>query len=83
MFGRRSSSSDESRANQNGSIRSAGTNGGFFGGNKDPSILSARQKVADAENAEKDADRALIQARAAVRDARDHVKHVEREAKEE
>lgn len=36
-----------------------------------------------AEAAERDADRALMQARTAVRDARDQVKRLEREAAEE
>ena len=49
----------------------------------EPSILAARQKVADAENAERDADAALVQARAAVREARHHVQVLEREAEEE
>jgi len=39
--------------------------------------------VIDAEAAERDADRALMAARAAVRDARNHVKALELEAKEE
>jgi len=37
----------------------------------------------DAESAERDADRALMAAKAAVRDAREHVKSLELEAKEE
>ena len=40
-------------------------------------------QVADAETAERDADRALMQARQAVKDARDHVKFLEQEAAEE
>jgi hypothetical protein len=36
-----------------------------------------------AESAERDADRALFAARAAVREAREHVKRLEREAAEE
>lgn len=67
--------------------------GGFFGGRRssssdrnlqsDPSISAARQKVADAEARERDADYALGQARAAVREARSHVGMLEREALEE
>lgn len=49
----------------------------------EPSILAARQKVADAEVAERDADAALAQARAAVKEARHHVQVLEREAEEE
>lgn len=69
---RRSSSSSSSSEGRRGSnLRS------------DPSILSARQKVNDAEAFEREADRALGQARAAVREARDHVKMLEREALDE
>jgi hypothetical protein len=39
--------------------------------------------VLSAETAEREADRALIQARAAVQEARNHVKVLEREAEEE
>lgn len=49
----------------------------------DPTIRGARQKVADAETSEREADRALGLARAAVREAREHVKILEREALEE
>ncbi|KAJ7933759.1 hypothetical protein B0H13DRAFT_1591961 [Mycena leptocephala] len=67
------------------SVRSGG--GGFFGRDarnfdlhKDPTILAAREKVTHAENAEAEADRALLQARAMVREAKDHVRVLEREA---
>jgi hypothetical protein len=50
---------------------------------EDASITAARQRVAGAEAAEREADRALMQARAAVREAREHVKRLEREAAEE
>jgi hypothetical protein len=36
-----------------------------------------------AETAEREADKALIASRKAVKEARDHVKHLEREAAEE
>ncbi|KAI0088153.1 hypothetical protein BDY19DRAFT_952418 [Irpex rosettiformis] len=49
----------------------------------EPSILAARQKVSDAETSERDADRALGNARAAVREARQHVQMLEREALED
>jgi CHAD domain-containing protein len=45
--------------------------------------MNARDKVADAESAEQEADEALHAARVAVREARDHVKSLEREALEE
>lgn len=50
---------------------------------KDPSIQAARQKVNDAEAAEKAADKALLQARAAVKEVRDHLKNLEKEVAEE
>ena len=49
----------------------------------DPTISAARQKVSDAEAYEQEADRALGAARAAVREAREHVRVLEREALEE
>lgn len=49
----------------------------------DPSIKGARQKVKDAEAAERQADQALIAAKNAVRAARDHAQMLEREALEE
>lgn len=49
----------------------------------DPSIRGAREKVSAAENAEKEADRALIEARQRVKLAREHVQMLEREALEE
>ena len=55
----------------------------FHRDNEDPSITAARQRVTDAEAAERDADRALSQARVAVREAREGVKRLEREAAEE
>lgn len=55
-----------------------------LGGSKeDPSITGARQRVLQAEQAERDADRALIEARTAVQAAREHVKRLEAEAAEE
>ncbi|KAI1259555.1 hypothetical protein F5Y18DRAFT_294382 [Xylariaceae sp. FL1019] len=49
----------------------------------DPSIVQAREGVMSAENAEREADRALAAARLRVREARDHVKKLEAEAAEE
>jgi hypothetical protein len=63
--------------------------GGFFGFGhnngiaNDPSIVSARKKVIDAESAEKAADHALSAARGKAREAREHVKVLEREVLEE
>jgi hypothetical protein len=50
---------------------------------KDPTISAAREKVALAEKAEKEADKALLGARNAVKAARDHMKKLEKEASEE
>jgi len=50
---------------------------------QDSSILAARQKVADAENAERLANDALRQVHEAIRDARDQVRLLEDEALEE
>ncbi|KAK7692273.1 hypothetical protein QCA50_003898 [Cerrena zonata] len=76
-----------------------GSNGGFFsrrrssssssssGGSrdlrKDPTISAARAKVADAEASERAADFALAQARTSVKEAREHVRILERETLEE
>lgn len=49
----------------------------------DPSIVQARERVMNAEQAERDADRALEEARRMVMEARDHVRRLELEAKEE
>ncbi|KAK6821306.1 hypothetical protein PG989_011914 [Apiospora arundinis] len=59
----------------------------FGHGNKsvelDPSIVQARERVMGAEAAEHEADRALNAARIQVREAREQVKRLELEAKEE
>ncbi|KAI1472468.1 uncharacterized protein F4812DRAFT_409001 [Daldinia caldariorum] len=49
----------------------------------DPSIVQARERVMQAEIAERDADRALESARVRVREARAEVKRIELEAAEE
>lgn len=87
----RSRNSPDAAPPVNGSTQPGNTastkSSGFFGRRRssddDPSVVTARQRVSDAEAAEREADRALMQARAAVRDARDHVKRLEREAGEE
>jgi hypothetical protein len=74
----------DSRQNSRLSHGSTRSSGGLFNRNaEDPSIMNARQRVASAESAEREADRALVQARTAVREARDQVKVLEREAAEE
>jgi len=58
--------------------------GGLIGRNReDPSIIAARERVIQAEVAEKEADRALLEAKAASRSAREQTKILEREAAEE
>jgi hypothetical protein len=49
----------------------------------DPSIRAAHDRVVSAEAAEREADKALLNARVAVREARAHVKRLEKEAAEE
>ncbi|KAJ7217847.1 hypothetical protein GGX14DRAFT_598252, partial [Mycena pura] len=96
FFSRRRSSDDSSlgassggdRLARGGSMRSGGGSGFFararnFDVHKDPTIIAAREKVIIAEKAEAEADRALSQARAMVREAKDHVRFLEREAAEE
>lgn len=95
---RSSSSSGNSRQNvtRDGSRVAGSTNtgSGLFGNrngrtlhnprmSKDPSIIAARQRITDAEEAERSADQALLGARAAVRAAKEHCKMLEREAEEE
>jgi hypothetical protein len=53
------------------------------GDRDDPSVTAAYDQVRAAEAAEAEADRALISARQAVKDARAHVKRIEVEAAEE
>jgi len=79
---RRSSAS----LNRNGTRNTAGSGGGGFfhhKNNEDQSITAARQRVINAEGMEREADKALIAARNAVKDAREQVKLLEAEAKEE
>jgi len=49
----------------------------------DQTLMKARSKVTDAENAERGADAALHAARRAVREAKDHMNTLEREAVDE
>ena len=49
----------------------------------DESIISARQGVSDAEAAEREADKALVEARNRVKFAHEHVRNLEQEAIEE
>jgi hypothetical protein len=93
FFGKRRSSSSDSETRHRGSSMNSGSGssartGGFgsmFGSNHggDHSILAARQAVTDAEESERQADRALSAARTSVREARQHIKALEQEAKAE
>ncbi|KAF9497979.1 hypothetical protein BDN71DRAFT_1386602, partial [Pleurotus eryngii] len=49
---------------------------------QDPTIRSARQNVSDAETAERDADLTSVQDRISVKEAREHVKVLEKGAEE-
>lgn len=82
LFGRHRTT--EPTANHSTTTTTNWHHAGLFHRNADdPSILAARERVMGAEAAERDADRALHNARIAVREARDHVKRLEREAAEE
>jgi hypothetical protein len=72
----RSSSSERTRSRSTGG-------GGLFNRSADPSVAHAKQRIHDAEVAERQADQALMASRAAVQQAREQAKLVEREAAEE
>ncbi|KAI0118312.1 hypothetical protein GGR51DRAFT_499037 [Nemania sp. FL0031] len=81
-----SSSSRNSDLASNPSRRRSVLSRTFGHGNNpdiDPSILQARERVMGAENAEREADRALAAARLRVSEAREEVKRLEIEAAEE
>jgi len=85
---RRSSSDDERMSrDSSGSFGTSRSGSRLTRGNgkvsNDPAVLGARQKVSDAEDAERQADRALIEARNAVHEARQHVKELERDVEME
>lgn len=83
LFGSRRRSSSISPPSSPERSSGSGLGGIFHRRTEDPSITAARQRVAAAENAEREADRALIAARNSVREAKEHVKALEREAAEE
>jgi hypothetical protein len=86
LFGRHRSVSPVSTAGTTRSSTSASSSGrrGLLHRNDaDPSIRSAHERVLNAEAAEREADKALLHARAMVKEAREHVKRLEREAAEE
>ncbi|KAJ6498832.1 hypothetical protein C8R45DRAFT_980148 [Mycena sanguinolenta] len=79
QVGRSGSIMSGNSARSGGSFFARG-GGANFDVHKDPTVMAARQKLTHAENAEAEADRALFQARAMVREAKDHVRVLEREA---
>ncbi|KAG8718789.1 hypothetical protein FRC12_013354 [Ceratobasidium sp. 428] len=95
MFARRRSSASSVSSVESANRRRSGSNSGrkgFLGMgtrksdpmvNKDPAVVAARQKLADAERAEHEADRALEASRRAVLAAREHCKLLENQAVEE
>jgi len=74
---------EQPAAVQNGHGHNSNGGGLLSRHHEDTSIVAARERVMQAERAERDADKALIAARAAVKSAREHVKRLELEAKEE
>jgi hypothetical protein len=80
LFGSRRTSSP---TNGTTSGTTNGRSGFLHRDTEDASVTAARERVIAAETAERNADRALMSARAAVREAREQVKRIEREAAEE
>ena len=78
-----SSDSDIDRRSSNRHSMVSKRDGLFHRHQEDPSIASARERVVRAERAEQEADRALVAARASVREAKEHVRQLELEAKED
>lgn len=87
LFGRHRSVSPVSTAaterSRNSVNSSSGRRGLLHRNDADPSIRAAHDRVLSAEAAEREADKALMYARAAVKEAREQVKRLEREAAEE
>ncbi|KAH3917224.1 hypothetical protein HBI56_120680 [Parastagonospora nodorum] len=87
MFSRRRSSSPHRTSTHHSHTTTTTspklTSGMFSRSSHDPSITAATQSLRQAEAAERDADRALLVAKNAVREAREHVHRLEREAAEE
>jgi hypothetical protein len=96
IFGSRRSPSRTSpvrNGNHAHSVHSVHTNGSTNGSprpgllhridTEDASITAARERVMNAESAEREADKALLLAKAAVREAMEHVKRLEKEAAEQ
>lgn len=89
LFSRRRNSSPE-RIDNNGSrsdsLRTgsgSGSGGSFFSRGKNDSVSTAKEKLRMAEEREKAADQALLHARQAVQEAKEHARRLEAEAEEE
>ncbi|KAF2490851.1 hypothetical protein BU16DRAFT_585206 [Lophium mytilinum] len=86
MFGRKDNTAETTTTHhathKTSPTRSTGT-GLLHGHHQDASITDAIEHLKLAEKAERDADEALHRAKVAVRNARDHVKRLEKEAAEE
>jgi hypothetical protein len=65
------------------SIRSSRRHGLLRRAPEDPSIQAAHDQVLIAEAAEREADKALLASKRAVKEAREHIKYLSREAAEE
>ena len=85
LFGRNKSpqTTTTTTTHHNGNNNTSSGGGLFHRNKEDASIVQARERVLSAEAAERDADKALLNARASVREAREQVKRLEREAAEE
>jgi hypothetical protein len=73
LFNRRRSASPTTNTASNG-------HGLLHRHHQDPAVHAAHQRVLTAETAERDADRALLSARTAVKQARAEVKRLEKES---
>jgi len=86
MFGRRNSTPEHTTTthttHKTSPTRGTGT-GVLHRHHEDASISSARDQIFRAEEAEREADKALYQAKVAVREARERMKVLEKEAAEE
>lgn len=86
LFGRRRSVSPVSTTGtkrSTNSLSSPSRRGFLHRNGADPTIRAAHDRVMSAETAEREADKALLHARAMVKEAREHVARLEREAAEE
>jgi hypothetical protein len=86
MFGRRQDNTPATTTTTNNITHKTSptrSNGVLHRHHEDASIVNARSQVRRAEDAEREADRALYQAKIAVKEAREHMKRLEKEATEE